>query len=216
MADTFKISKIASAPKAFLGFANRINKLIKAVDVISKMKGDGNINVAVSDDNIIFSLGQIGEGREIGGGGGSGLTFLFVRNIEGNDVAVDFGGVGKVSPSNIDTVATLTNQAEIWLKVVISSSGFNQYVVDSVIIESGAVTPESDAPNSTTGEPGSNFYLKLAEIKYVSGDISDVKNTGNGSFGFAPYITGTKCVQEEGEDDEIIDIKNISFYRMQP
>jgi hypothetical protein len=215
MGKTFEISKIASAPKAFLGFANRINKLIKAVDVISKMRGDGNINVAVSDDNIIFSLGQIGEGRE-SGGGGSGLTFLFVRNIEGNDVAVDFGVVGKVSPSNIDTVATLTNQAEIWLKVVISSSGFNQYIVDSVIIESGASTPESDAPNSTTGEPGSNFYLKLAEIKYVSGNISDVKNTGNGSFGFAPYITGTKCVQEEGEDDEIIDIKNISFYRMQP
>jgi hypothetical protein len=70
MGKTFTIEKLQSAPKAFVGLTERVNQLIKAVKVLSEMKGDGNINVEVTDSNVLFSLGGVGRSRINGGGTG--------------------------------------------------------------------------------------------------------------------------------------------------
>jgi len=207
MGKTFDIEKLRDAPAAFVGLASRINQLIKAVRVLSEMKGDGNINVAVTDSNVLFTLA--GEGGVGGGPTTEVPKFLYVIP-DGSNVIVETGAVGNVTPSGVDS--SFTPGAEVWVKVVMEAAGFQSFAVASAVIQTGAATPASDAPDSSTGAPGTDFYIKLADI-----DGSDIANTGNGSLGFATYITGRICVEGEGESpDEIIDVKNISFYRMQP
>ena len=58
MSKTFNIEPIESGPKAFIGWIKTVNKLIKVAKLVETMKGDGNINVAVSYGNILFSLAQ--------------------------------------------------------------------------------------------------------------------------------------------------------------
>jgi hypothetical protein len=57
----------------------RVNQLIKAVKVLSEMKGDGNINVEVTDANVLFSLGNVGRSRI---GGGTGFRGAIPASIE--------------------------------------------------------------------------------------------------------------------------------------
>ena len=216
MGKTFTIEKLQSAPKAFVGLTERVNQLIKAVKVLSEMKGDGNINVEVTDANVLFSLGGVGRSR-IGGGGSLGFdTFLFVRESEPTKVIVDFGTVGNIDPSNINSDFTISSSTDVYVEISTTSAGFSNYKVSSCEIKVGT-TPAPLAPNSTTGEPPSTFYVKLATVTFTSGSIETIQNTGNGSLSFGLTVVGRICVEGEGgEPDEIKDVRDIVFYRMQP
>src|SRR5690606_33304452 len=52
------IRKLDTAPKFLAGMAGVINALVKRVNVLSSMEGDGKVVVAITDNNAKVMLGE--------------------------------------------------------------------------------------------------------------------------------------------------------------
>lgn len=196
------------------GAFDRLREMVLA----AKPAPAGHVNLTVKQT----PRGWVAAANPRGGGGGLS-KFLFIKQTDTNKVQVTFGSVGNEPVDNVLTDATIDASRNIYVKTTIIKDSFGRYIPDPatppeiVSFLTTATQPVSDGPNETTGEPGSEFYVLLGTVTFDSGEITDVQNTGHGSLGFTPVIVGRVCIEAESEEeeDEIIDVRDIIFYRMQ-
>src|SRR5690606_32811201 len=67
------IQKLDTAPKFLAGMAGVINSLVKRVNVLSSMEGDGKVVVAITDNNAKVMLGEKSQA-----GPSSGVALRFI------------------------------------------------------------------------------------------------------------------------------------------
>ena len=163
-----------------------------------------------------------------GTAGGANIAvddYLRIKRVSDTQVSVSFGSVGNAVPNNVETEVTINDATRnVYLKVVVSKDSFGRYIPNPAIdptiqsVLASATQPVSDGPDETTGEPGTDFYILLGTVFVSGGEITGVSNTGNGSFGMTLVVVGKLCIpgETEEDDDEIVDVKDIVFYRMQP
>lgn len=136
----------------------------------------------------------------------------FEGTVESNSIFVTYGVVGNVEPNNIFDDFQPESDSDFWLKIVFDHE--NGSSITSVEIEFGAETPESDSPDTETGNPGNEFFFHLGHVFLDNGQIDSIVNSGNGSLGHFTFTVGQICVTDEYQD-ELRDLRNIGFYRLQ-
>lgn len=143
-----------------------------------------------------------------------GLPALFARpGAEAGTVRVSPGAAGNVEVTGTGADIAITTGA-VWVKSTLARAGA-VYTITAAEIGAGAEMPADDPPDEETGEPGEHHHYLLATV--AAGGA--IRNTGAGSLGFFPYVTGRVCWSDPQDPEtppETRDLYAIAFYRVQP
>ncbi len=214
MGKTFTIEKLKSAPKAFVGLTEKVNQLIKAVKVLSEMKGDGNINVKVTDSNVLFSLGGVGRG----GGDTQPSSFtgcpLRLSLVQPDDYPdppnetddflwVEFGTLNQIPVTGIVSPVSAIAGQYIYVKATTNATDENWTlpfkVTAAELVGSSSVLTDTGASPT---KPASIAYFLLGQIGTAPNGDLFVANNGCGNLTLSLVGQGIQCVVADAGDSE--------------